>query len=103
MDFDPRFLVQVGTSLAKLETKDVDAKVTQMASIVSQLWTVINPHNAMEYAEVFSIELSPSERRPFGQALERELRHHDDYEQELNSNSAAHCLRRALDGTPRDR
>lgn len=81
---------------------DAQNKAKQLAEAVDSIWDEINAHNGMEYAEVFSKKLPPAERAVFATALREKLGKRPDFEQELNSNTAGHCLRRALDGGAAD-
>jgi hypothetical protein len=56
----------------------------------------------MEYAEIVSRALPPEERQEFGAALAVKLNLRPDFDAEMTSNSANHCLRRALDGLPNE-
>lgn len=68
-----------------------------LADAVDASWDLINPHNAMELALVIGRRLADDGRRSFASAVRLRLEDREDFESELATNSAGHCLRRVLE------
>lgn len=100
---DPHLTVDLLKLAAKAPVSGSEGrtqKLTPLVDGVDSLWDSINPHNAMEYAEVVSRELPDHDRQEFGATLGAKLSQRPDFDHEMATNSANHCLRRALDGGP---
>lgn len=83
-------------SEALAETDAAGGHTDALANAVDLAWDVINPHNAMELALVIGQRLPVESRTKFGEQTRSRLEKRTDFEDELEHNSANHCLQRVL-------
>ena len=89
-------------SRALAESDVASSHIGELGQAVDAAWDLINPHNAMELALVIGRELPQQARPPFAEATRQLLQNRPDFEREMASNSANHCLQRVFDNDYED-